>query len=118
MNLVERTEPITLDEVMEFVDSIDMDGVDKHQLKCMIADIAYHNEPPNIIADAEGIAKALRCGVNLVDLYAEDCRFQHVRLSNGNAALFDTKKRRMYHSYMNEGFMKKIGLTYKVVDDE
>jgi len=42
--IVVRTEPFTLDDVMEFIDSIVMNDNDRHQLKCMINDIADASE--------------------------------------------------------------------------
>lgn len=60
--IVERTEPITLDEVLSFIDDTNISKMDAHELKSRIADVIQ--ESRNKIVDEFAEKLCVACGEN------------------------------------------------------
>ena len=60
--IVERTEPITLDEVLSFIDDTNISKMDAHELKSRIADVIQESRNKIVDEFAEKICNV--CGRN------------------------------------------------------
>lgn len=68
--IVERTEPITLDEVLSFIDDTNISKMDAHELKSRIADVIQ--ESRNKIVDEFAEKLCVACGEEAMTVIFEN----------------------------------------------
>ena len=83
--IVERTEPITLDEVLSFIDDTNISKMDAHELKSRIADVIQ--ESRNKIVDEFAEKLCVACGSCLTA-----CKLGAVSIPHGVCAMIDEDK--------------------------
>lgn len=72
--LTERTEPLTLKEVLDFIDDTNISKKDAHELKSRIVDVVLDSEDRVIDEFAKKIKEVgVECLYHCNDYYAEDC---------------------------------------------
>ena len=71
MEIVERTEPITIEEVFDFIDDTSIGKMDAHELKSRIADMEHEVRAKAIDEFAERMKERLK-GMQMAELQGED----------------------------------------------